>query len=257
MLQTISQPLAAAMILVTARVSGICLVAPVFSAAVVPIRLRLAMAVAMAMALVTIVPLGPVPLSAAALGLAVVCELAVGATIGYAARLIFTGVELGAFHIGQQMGFSLSESFRGGGASGESAGAVRPLMWLVAMMVFLAVGGHREVIMALRKSFQLLPLAAVQVDSSLVTMVTAVLAVSFTLAIKVAAAVLVAMLLAAVALGMLQRTMPQYNTLSVGLPIRIMVGMLVMAAALAAMGPLMEQAIDMTFTRLSAWMGGG
>ena len=117
MLQMMSQPVAAALILVTARVSGICLVAPVFSASVMPIRLRLALAVVMAMALVAIVTPGPVPTSAAALALAVVCELAVGATIGYAARLIFSGVELGAYHIGQQLGFSLSESFRGAGVS--------------------------------------------------------------------------------------------------------------------------------------------
>lgn len=255
MLETMSQPAAATLILVAARVGGICLVAPVFSAAVVPIRLRLAMAVVMATALAALVPPVSVPPNALALGLAVARELAVGATIGYAARLIFTGVELGAFHIGQQMGFSLSESFRGAG--GEATGAVRPLMWLVAMMVFLAVGGHREVIMALRKSFRLVPLASFAPGGSLAAMVTALLGVSFTLALKVAAPVLVAMLLVAVALGLLQRTMPQYNTLSVGLPIRIMVAMVVLAVSLAALGPLMEKAIEITFARLTAWMAGG
>lgn len=255
MLQMMSQPAAAALLLVAARVSGICLVAPVFSASVMPIRLRLAMAIVMAMALVSLVTPGPVPQSVAVLALMVVCELAVGATIGYAARLIFSGVELGAYHIGQQLGFSLSESFRGAG--GEMSGAIRPLMWLVAVMVFLAVGGHREVIMALRKSFQLVPLAGFAPDGSLLSMVTSLLGVSFILALKVAAPVLVAMLLAAVAMGLLQRTMPQYNTLSVGLPIRIMVGMLVLAAALAVLGPLMEKAIEITFTHLSAWMAGG
>ena len=68
------------------------------------------------------------------------------------------------------------------------------------------------------------------------------LGASFVLALKVAAPVLIAMLVAMVALGMLHRTMPQCNLLSMGLPVRAMLGLLVVACSLGVLAPLVEAA---------------
>lgn len=244
---------AATLLLLTARVAGIFLVAPVYSAAAVPWRLRLLMSVLIAQALIASVAAAPVPANMTAMLIALGSELAIGATIGYAARLVLAGVQLGAMHIGQQMGLSLAETFGGGAAPGES-GMLRRLLYLLAAVIFLTIGGHREVILALRRTLQAVPLAGFPAGAGMLEMVTALLGASFVLALKVAAPVLVAMLLATVALGALQRTVPQYNTLTIGLPVRLMVGLFVLAVSLGAFGRVVEQAFALTFGRLSSWI---
>ncbi|MCD6365383.1 MAG: flagellar biosynthetic protein FliR [Planctomycetes bacterium] len=242
---------AATFSLVLARVVGVFMVAPVFSAEAVPFRLRLLMALVAAQALAAGVAPGACPAGAIALAAAVACELAIGATIGYAASMIFAGVQLGAFHVGQQMGLSLAESL--GGDSPETGGVMRRFLYILAIVIFLAVGGHREVILSLRRTFQVIPPAQLPDSAGILDMVVTVLSLSFVLALKVAAPVLIALLAAAVCLGVLQRTLPQYNMLTVGLPARVLIGMAVLAASLAAFGGTIQRAVAVVLAELGNW----
>jgi len=92
-------------------------------------------------------------------------------------------------------------------------------------------------------TFQSVPPLRLASVGGLLDMVVAMLAASFVLALKLAAPVLVAMLLATVALGLLHRTLPQLNLLSIGLPVRVLVGLVLVAASLAAVGPLVDVAV--------------
>jgi flagellar biosynthetic protein FliR len=67
----------------------------------------------------------------------------------------------------------------------------------------------------------------------------------------VAAPVLIAILLATVAMGLLHRAVPSCHTLSTDLPIRAMVGMLVMALGLAGLAWAVEAAWGITGGALS------
>ena len=245
---------AATLLLVAARVGGIFLVAPVFSTAVLPAKLRVLMAVVFAQGLLgTVAPAG-VPADMTALAAAVACELAIGATIGYAAKLVFVGVELGAAHVGDQMGLSLAEMYQGPG--GQGTATLRQFMVLLAVVVFLGIGGHREVIFALRRTFRAVPLAGFPAAEGMLSMVAALLGTSFVLALKIAAPVLITFLLVTVAMGVVQRTVPQLNMFTVGMPVRFMVGLLALAAALAVFAGLVEQALSETFVRIDVWLEG-
>ena len=226
------------LLLVTARVAGIFLVAPLYAASAVPAKLRAFMSLVIALAVVAgLAEPAAVGGHWALLVIAVGTELAVGATIGYVARLVLVGVELGAVHIGQQMGIALGEVFNP--TAGQVGGIVRRLLWLLAVAIFVTIGGHRAVIAALLGSFKTVPLTTFTVGGSALATVVAVLGASFSLALKVAAPVVISLLAVTVALGFIQKTVPQCNILSTGLPIRVLLGLAVLAAALAAMaGPI-------------------
>ena len=244
---------AATLLLVTARVGGIFLVAPVFSTAVLPARLRVLMALVFALGMLGGTAAAPVPGDVWTLAAAIACELAIGATIGYAARLIFAGVELGAAHVGHQMGLSLAELYQG--SAGQGGATLRRFMVLLAVVVFLTIGGHREVILALRRTFQVVPLAGLPAARGVLDMVVSLLGASFVLALKIAAPVVITLLLVTVALGVVQRTVPQLNMFTVGIPVRLMVGLLALAASLAVFAALVEAALAVTLGRIDAWMG--
>jgi len=241
------------LMLVIARAAGVFLVAPVFSNSAVPVKLRVFMSVAVGLAVVS--RLGePVALPAGGgeLVIGLGCEAAIGATIGYAARLIFSGVELGASHIGQQMGVSLGEAFN---PLAEEGGVVRRAYRILALVIFLAIGGHRMLIAAVMRTFQAVPLMGFAPTSAMLNTVVALLGASFVLALKVAAPVLAAMLLATVAMGLLQRTLPSCHILSVGLPIRVMLALAVIAVTLRFLPGLIERAWWFTSQQISALFG--
>ena len=238
------------LLLVMARVAGMVLVGPIFAHAAVPMKLRIFVAVVLGFAVVGRMggPLPAPPVWADLVG-RVFIELLIGATIGFAARLILAGVELGAFHVGQQMGVSLADVFNP--ISLPSSGVIRRLFGIIAIAVFLAIGAHRVLIQALLETFDTMPMTVLPPPSAILTMVVGLLGASFSLALRIAAAVLITMLLASVAMGLLQKTIPQWGLLSVGLPIRTLVSLAVLAISLAALAPLMEDSVRLTIEQLS------
>jgi flagellar biosynthetic protein FliR len=230
------------LILATARVGGVFLIAPVLSHPAVPGRLRFAVSVAIALAAVgamgRFAAPAALPATWAGLALAAAGELAIGAVIGFAAQMVFVGVELGALHVGQQMGLGLAELYAPVG--GDQGGVVRRLFVLTAIVVFLAVGGHRELLAGVLRTFETVPLASFAPGEGALQTVVALLAASFALALRVAAPVLLAVLLATAAMGLLQKTAPQFNLLSTGLGIRAIVGLVAVAAALAALPAVIQ-----------------
>ena len=221
-----------ALMLVIARLGGMLVFAPVLGESVVPVRLRALVAVVLALGVAgQVAAPARLPQSDLAWVLALAGEFLIGLAIGYAGRLGFVGVELGAFHVSQQMGLSLGEVFSP--SSDETSDAMRQFFRMLALVIFLAIGGHRMLIGSLLASFQSVPLTAFLAPAALAAMLAGLLTVSFTLALKVAAPVLLAMLLAALALGFVQRAMPQFNFLSTGAPVRVVLGLVVIAFVLS------------------------
>ena len=152
------------------------------------------------------------------------------------------------------MGIALAEVFSPAGD--ETAGLLRRLFHILAVVLFLAIGGHRMLISALVGTFRTVPLRGFAPGQAVLTLVGDMLAASFVLGLKVAVPVLIAMLLATVGLGMLQKTIPQCNLLSTNLPVRAMLGMFVLTAGLAAMPWLIETAVGVTGRHISAFVRG-
>jgi flagellar biosynthetic protein FliR len=138
---------------------------------------------------------------------------------------------LGAFHVSQQMGLSLGEVFNP--SSEETTDAMRQFFRLLALVIFLTIGGHRVLIGSMLASFQSVPLTGFVAPSAIATLLAHLLTASFTLALKVAAPVLLAMLLASLAMGFVQRAMPQFHFLSTGAPVRVVLGLIVIASVLS------------------------
>jgi len=241
------------LLLVVARIAGIFIAAPVLSSQAVPIKLRVLMSIVIGLAVVGRVARPAAVVGLGGLVLAGGSELAIGAVIGFAMRLVFVGIQLGAAQIGQQMGIALAEVFD---PMHEAPGASRRLFYMVAIAVFLVIGGHRRLIAATLGSFDTVPVGGFLSPGAMLGVTVTLLGASFALALKVAAPVLVAMLLATVALGLLQKTIPQCNVLSIGLSARAMLAILILAAAVATLLPLMERAVSLTAGELTKALGG-
>jgi flagellar biosynthetic protein FliR len=241
---------------VLVRLAGLFAVGPVLSHAAVPRRLRCFIAIVVALGVmgrVTVPAVLPEGLAGLLGGLG--GELLIGVAIGWAAGVVFVGVELGASHIAYQMGISLGEVFNP--ISPGAPGCLRQFFRLLAVVVFLGVGGHRAMLGAVLDMFRAVPLMSFSPSPAVARTMVLLVAVSFAMGLKVAAAVLVALLLASVAMGLLQRSLSQFHILSVGLPVRAMLALVVLAASLSALTGLVDAGMTMVLEQVGVAIRAG
>ncbi len=253
MLGWMAQLAAGTIFLATLRVLGIFLAAPVLSHWAMPVRLRVALSLVIAVAVMPTLPAAAVPAGSIELLLAGAVELGIGAVIGFAARLVFVGIEMAASYVGQQMGLSLIEALNP--TVDEEGGATVRLYEMLALVIFLGIGGHQTLISALLGSFQSAPLMSFGEPAAVLKLVTGLLAASFALALKTALPVVLTLILATVAMGLLQRSIPQLNIFSAGLPMTVLLGLLTLAAAVAVLGHAVSTGWAMTMQQIGSWTG--
>jgi len=238
------------LMLVIFRVAGIFISAPLLSDMPIPARVKAALSIVVGLA-VTARIASPVALPGdwVTLVLGIGAEMLIGATLGYGTALLFLGVELGAQHIGQQMGIALAQVYNP--LAQATANVMSILFHMTALVIFLAIGGHRIMLAGLLDTFRFVPLMGFSMHAGVLNMVVSLLAAAFVLAIHVAAPVLLALLLTSVSLGFIQRTMPQFNILSAGFQVRILVSLLILAVTVASLAPLLEGAWRITCEQLT------
>jgi flagellar biosynthetic protein FliR len=226
--------------LVLGRVGGLMLTAPIFGSEAVPLRVRAATAFALAL---VIFPLAaqraPADLTfARAIGGAT-SELLIGLAMGLALTLPFVGVQTAGMIMGQQAGIGLGEVFNP--VMNADSTVLEEIYFLVALVVFLIVGGHRELVRAMLDTFEVVPMLSALDHQSALDLLVDLLGSAFALGLRLAGPVLLALLISTLVLGMLSRTIPQLNILSVGFGIRAMIALAMAGLALvAAEGPFLD-----------------
>jgi flagellar biosynthetic protein FliR len=220
--------------LVLTRMLGVFLFAPVFGHSVVPVRVRLGLSVAVAWFTAVQIELGPFALDAS-LAFAVVREATIGLAIGFAASLVFSGFALMAELAAIQGGLGAANAIDP--ASGANSVVLTSLVGSVALLVFLTIGAHHELLRASVLSFELLPPAGSGPAPAGLGGVAALGGGVFAVAVRLAAPFTAVMLVTNLAVGMLGRAIPQLNLMSLQLPAQIAITLLLLALGA---GPLTE-----------------
>lgn len=235
--------------LVLARVSGLMILAPVLGSNVLPVRLRAAVALAMSMLIFPIVlPTIGAELTLASAVFGMVGELMIGIVLGLGLNLLFIAMEMAGHMIAQQAGLAIAEVFDPILQSNVSP--LGQIYFMSALFVFLFAGGLRAMVQGLLDSFGSLPLMTFRVDTSVVEVMVDLLMSSLVLSLRLAGPAVTALLLTSVAMGLISRTMPQLNILAVGFSIRIVVSLVIVAATLASIEPLISASMWRTFDTL-------
>lgn len=221
-----------AFVLVFFRIAGMMIFAPLLGSERVPKRVRVMLALVLAAGMCGSVK-EPVAMPATMweLTLGIAGEIFFGIAMGMIMSFTFIAAQWAGEMMGHQMGLNISEVFDPQfGASGTIIG---DLYFMLTIIVFLSVGGHREMIMGVWMSFQSLPLLSLGINQNLLDLLTGLFMSCTTLAMRLAAPMLVTMLVVDVALGCIGKAMPQLNIMSLGLAVRSIIGMVVVVVGLA------------------------
>ena len=242
----------AVFLLALVRVGAVLALVPVFGGIHVSRRMRALLAVALTLGLMPAIGTPQAPQTNGVMILALGGELVAGIGMGFAFAMLFAAAHWAGEMIGQQMGLSLGETFDPQhGAHGSVLGQA---YFLFTVVVFLAVGGHHAMIRALAASFEHLPLMTFPNAAGVLDLLVGLLTSATGLAIQLAAPTFISMLIVDLVLGMLSKTIPQLNLMSVGTPVRAVVGLIVLAAGFALTAGVIKGAISDSFGAVeSAW----
>jgi flagellar biosynthetic protein FliR len=228
------------------RVLAIISLLPVFGSRAVPAQAKAGLSFLIAVVLypfVSMEPGGEALLSIPTFVLGVVKEIAVGIVIGFAASLLFAAVQFAGRLIDTQMGFALVQVIDP--FTETSVTTTGQLFTLLFSILFLLLNGHYFMLLAIRESFEVIPLFGVTLPSgSLASLFVEMTGEIFVLAVKLAAPVFVVLVLTSLALGVVARTVPQMNVFFVGLPLRIGVGLTTTILVFPALAEMFKGIVD-------------
>jgi flagellar biosynthetic protein FliR len=246
-----------AALLVIFRLGGLMIFGPVFGSATIPARVKVMLPFLLGIAVYPClvargVVLPSMPLTLWALGPAVVTEMLIGLVVGYVASIPLVAAQTGGLVMGQQMGLGFARFYNP--AIDDEADVIGQVLFFMGLAGFLLIGGHEAMVLAILHSFDHVPPGQFVPDEGLLTLVTGLLLAAFEMALRVAAPLLALIFLESLAMGYMAKTVPQLNILSLGFPIRILVGLVILALGLLVIDEVLMEAIDDMLAMLFAWI---
>jgi flagellar biosynthetic protein FliR len=237
--------------LVLLRISGLAMTAPLFGSREVPPRIRALLAASLAL-IVTPSQLNtalPAPHDMLELGLLAVSEITLGLALGLGVMLLFSGVQLAGQVAAQMAGVQLAD------VANPNFDTNMPVysefLYVIAMLVFFTLGGHRLVVASVLDTFEVAPLGSTHWAEPLGATLQMLTVQSFDLAVRLAAPSAAALLMATLVLGLIGRTLPQLNIMAVGFGINIATALGVLAFTLGALAWAFADRIEPTLLELS------
>lgn len=197
------------------RVGAFIALAPGLGEMLIPLRVRLVVAVALSMAVTPLVAGDLVPLVAGqgAYWL-MVTEPAAGLVLGLALRFMLGALQLAAVKIAQAT--SLAQLL--GGGTPDPMPAIGVLLMMGGLALAFAAGLHVKVTLLLAQSYAWLPAGQLVPGPDLAALASGQMSQAFALAFALAVPFLVGSLLYNLALGAINRAMPQLMVAFVGAP---------------------------------------
>jgi flagellar biosynthetic protein FliR len=239
---------------VLARVSAAIWLAPFLGGKLVPATVKTGLSL-----LLTAVVFPQVAASASGLAGAspllvaavVAKEALVGAALGFVVAIIFWAAEAAGRLADTARGANMAEVLVP--QTGARTSPLGDLFFLLTLVLFIVLGGHRIFVTTLGASYQVLPIAHFPTSSGLggFAMLCGRLTSDLLLiALTLSAPVLAAIFLADVTLGVINRFAPQINVYFLAMPAKAVLGIAILALSvgvlLTALPPLLDQAVQMT-----------
>ncbi len=238
--------------LIATRVGSLVLSAPALSSRVVPIRMRLILAATVCLLVVPVVPIssGNFEINNDFTRL-LAQEAVVGLSLGLGLSLVFQAVQLGIQTAGQMVGIASLGEAEFGNPSGAALGQ---FLHVLAIVLFLLMGGHLSAIDSVLDTFQWLPAGQHRELSGVGPLVADLLTHSFSFALRVGAPIAVAVLVATMAVASVGRSMPQLSHFTVGANLNLMVMLAAVWLSLGVLGWMFHEQVDIVLQEaVSAW----
>lgn len=219
-------------LLLFARLSGFFAFFPFFSHMSVPNSVKAALVFFFTIFFFPYASAPHVELSVVGLSLAIVSELLLGFIAGTFLLLVFGMLQMAGMQISFVMGFTMANVMDP--QTQVSTPLVSQIFTMLALVVLLAFNGHHLMILFLDESLHVMPLGEFYPSYNIWIYLLKSTINMFVFGFILSFPIVGMSLLADFVFGMLMKTMPQFNLLVVGFPIKIAVGFVVLITILSS-----------------------
>ncbi len=221
------------------RVSGLLVFAPFLGSNVIAPRVKAGLVVLLTALLYPVA--GPRGLSLTAAGLLRVGmgELLIGVLMGLAVQFVFEAAQFAGQAMGTQVGYGLVNILDPN--TQVDTPVLATFSQLMVTLIFLRLEVHRWLLRALARSFAYLPPGAAHASGELSRQLLQAAGGIFLAGVQIAAPALVATMLADLVLGFVGKASPQLPVMLLGLSLKSMLGLTILALALAFWPTMFER----------------
>ncbi|MCG7004807.1 flagellar type III secretion system protein FliR [Pseudomonas aeruginosa] len=208
------------------RVAALLMTMPVIGTQLVPVRVRLYLALGVCVVLVPNLP--PMPqvdaLSMKAM-LLIGEQILVGALLGFSLQLLFHAFVIAGQIISMQMGLGFASMVDP--ANGVSVPVLGQFFTMLVTLLFLAMNGHLVVFEVIAESFVTLPVGE-GLSGNHFWIIAGKLGWVMGAALLLALPAITALLVVNLAFGAMTRAAPQLNIFSIGFPLTLVLGLVIL-----------------------------
>jgi flagellar biosynthetic protein FliR len=227
-------------LLVFVRMTGLFVVAPIFGRRNIPTLFKIGFSFFTALILVNTTVVKNIQYDNNILGYAllIIKEFMIGLSIGFVAYLAYTAFYIAGEIIDRQIGFGIVNVLDP--ISNIQVPVTSNLYFIISMLMFLTINGHHMLILTLFDSFTTLPLGTALFNKEIVDGITGLFTTVLATGFKIAAPIVASILITDIALGTISKMVPQINIFVIGMPLKIIVGMVILIITIPAFISIME-----------------
>ena len=216
-------------VMVLTRISAFFMVLPVFGWKSIPVRIKVAITMLLTIFFSMIIP---IPINAGQVSsvkavLLIVNEATYGLALGLIVMCVFAAVKFSGRIIERQMGLAMAQILDP--LTGERAQPLGSLMEMIFVLLFLSANGHHLFLLIISRSYESFPAGSMPTIPVLTEGIIKAGSTMILHGLKLAAPILAAFLLLMVILAVLARMVPEMNILFISLPLRVGLGLLMVA----------------------------
>ena len=243
-------------ILIFLRVSALIISSPIFGRKNVPNTIKICFCILLTYVIYTAYPNSPDIKYNGILEYALLCikELLFGLVLGFVTTLLFSIVQTAGYMIDTQLGFGMASVLDV--QSNLSVPITGNFLYIIMIITFFSVNGHLQLIQIIYATYRQIPAGAVNLNPAIAMTAVEVFAQAFVLAVNVAIPIIAAGLLSEVIMGFVIRTVPQMNMFVVGIPLKIILGFMILLLILPVYVSFTEVIFKHMFTGIENMLKG-
>lgn len=231
--------------MVLTRISAFFIVLPVFGWKSIPPKIKVAMTIFITIFFSMIMPLQleAEDISILKVILVLANEATYGLALGLIAAYLFTAVRFSGRLIERQMGLAMAKILDP--LTGERTQPLSSLLEMIFVILFLSANGHHLFLLVISRSYEVFPAGSIPSIPILLSGVLQAGSTMLMVGLKLAAPMLAAFLLLMVVLAVLARMIPEMNILFISMPLRVGLGLFMVAIFLPLFNSFVSEFADL------------
>ncbi|GEM_PF-633535 len=247
--------------LVVSRIAGLVVIAPLVSSAIIPMRVRATLCLMLACAAYPMLATSGMPqIRTDLFGLVplVLAEGLIGFAIGAIAATPLLMMEMAGIVAGTTMGLGLARVYDH--SQDADVDLLGQFFFFLAMAIFFSLGGVESLFRGLLMTFDRVPVGAgasvFASTGNATSLFAGIVSSGMEIALRISAPVIAIVFLVIVLIGVIGKTMPAINVLSIGFAIKVGLGTTMIATGLYAIREPIADGLHEALEAVGTWIQG-